>query len=175
MGSNFEKQCSQNDKTTIFPKFRTLNWKIGTYTWIVSACIAGIQIGISAFIKIIAPSIGVHVISLITNTFRTIWSVITSDFVSFHKSTWIIGAEIIRNTSSSAIGTGSFLANTFKTAIVIYATSWVAIFNTTGIEKTFININAMEIRFSSEWSDGLFTVYISYYYFLTHTNIRNDK
>ena len=175
MGSNFEKQCSQNDKTTIFPKFRTLNWKIGTYTWIVSACIAGIQIGISALIKIIAPSVGVHVISLVANTFRTVWSVITSDFVSFHKSTWIIGTEIIRNTGSRAIGTGSFLTNTFKTTIVIYAICGVAIFNTTGIEKAFININTMEIRFRSERSDGLFMRYISYYYFLTHSNIRNDK
>ena len=96
-------------------EFRTLNWKIGACAWVISTCVTDIQSWISTFVNVIAPSIGVHDISLVTNTFRTIWSVITSDFISFYKSTWIIGAEIIGDTGSGAIGTGSFLIRAPRT------------------------------------------------------------
>ena len=142
-----------------FLEFQTLNWKIGTRAWIIPTCITDIQSWICAFINVIAPAISVHDVSLVTNTFRTIWSVITSDFISFYKSTWIIGAEIIGDTGSGAIGTCSFLANTFKSTIVVNADCWVAIGDATRIKKTFININTMEIRISSEWSNGLMTGY----------------
>ena len=54
-----------------------------------------------------------------------------------------------------AIGACSLVANTFETTIIVLALGWVALFNLAWIEKTFININTMEIRLSSEWSDRL--------------------